>query len=104
VKFSAAAKREEFYMIPKYRPPTHPGEMLLEEFLKPMDLTQVAAAEKMGISLNRLNELINCKRGGTADTALRLAKLLKTTPEFWMNLQTQWDLFHARRELARAAG
>ena len=91
-------------MIPKHRPPTHPGEMLLEEFLKPMALTQVAAAEKMGVSLNRLNELINGKRGVTADTALRLARLLHTTPEFWMNLQAQWDLFHAQREFARAVG
>jgi len=85
-------------MIPNRRAPTHPGEVLLEEFLKPMDLTQMAAAEKMGISLNRLNELINGKRGITADTALRLAKLLKTTPEFWMNLQNAVDLYEAKRE------
>lgn len=64
---------------------------------------QVRAAEKIGVSLNRLNELINGKRGVTADTALRLAKLLNTTPESWMNLQAQWDLFHAQREFARAA-
>jgi antitoxin HigA-1 len=89
-------------MIPSHRPPTHPGEMLLEEFLKPMGLTQVDAAEKMGISLNRLNELIRGKRGVTADTALRLAKLLKTSPEFWMNLQGAWDLYHAKRALAAA--
>ena len=89
-------------MIPKHREPTHPGEMLLEEFLKPMKLTQVEAAVKMGISLNRLNELIRGKRGVTADTALRLAKLLKTTPEFWMNLQAAWDLFHAKRAMAAA--
>ena len=89
-------------MIPSQRPPTHPGEMLLEEFLKPLGLTQVDAAEKMGISLNRLNELIRGKRGVTADTALRLAKLLKTSPEFWMNLQAAWDLYHAKRTLAAA--
>jgi addiction module HigA family antidote len=76
--------------------------MLLEEFLKPLGLTQTTAAEKMDISLNRLNELINGKRGITADTALRLATLLKTTPEFWMNLQNAWDLYHAQRELAHA--
>lgn len=74
--------------------------MLLEEFLKPMGLTQVVAADRMGISLNRLNELIRGKRGVTADTALRLAKLLKTSPEFWMNLQAAWDLYHAKRALA----
>lgn len=86
-------------MIPTNRTPTHPGEMLLEEFLKPLGMTQTIAAKKMGISLNRLNELINGKRGITADTALRLAKLLNTTPEFWMNLQNTWDLYHAQREL-----
>ena len=74
-------------MIPTHREPTHPGEMLLEEFLKPMELTQVDAAERMGIPTNRLNEIIRGKRGITADTALRLAKLLNTSPEFWMNLQ-----------------
>jgi addiction module HigA family antidote len=71
--------------------------MLLEEFLKPLELTQAAAAERMGISTNRLNELIRGKRGVTADTAIRLAQLLKTTPEFWMNLQTAYDLDEARR-------
>ena len=89
-------------MIPSHRPPTHPGEMLLEEFLEPMGMTQVEAADRMGISLNRMNELIRGKRGITADTALRLAKLLKTSPEFWMNLQAAWDLYHAKRALAAA--
>lgn len=83
-------------MIPKHRPPTHAGEISLEEFLKPLNLTQVQAAEKMGISLNRLNELIRGKRGVTADTALRLAKLLNTTPEFWLNLQNAYDLYQAQ--------
>ncbi len=79
------------------RSPTHPGEMLLEEFLKPMRLTQAEAARTMRISRNRLNELIRRKRGVTADTALRLARLLGTSPEFWLNLQTSWDLWHAYR-------
>ena len=83
-------------MIPTRRAPTHPGEMLLEEFLKPMKLTQLEAAERMGMSQNRLNEIVRGKRGVTADTALRLAKLFKTTPEFWMNLQTAYDLYEAR--------
>ena len=83
-------------MIPRHREPTHPGEVLLEEFLKPMALSQVSAAEKMDIPLNRLNEIIRGRRGVTADTAIRLAKLLKTTPEFWMNLQVAWELYHAR--------
>ena len=89
-------------MIPTHRAPIHPGEIILEEFLKPLEMTQVAAAEKMGISLNRLNELIRGKRGVTADTALRLAKLFKMTPEFWMNLQNAYDLYEAKRELAHA--
>ena len=72
--------------LPKYRPPTHPGEILLEEFLKPRHLTQQQAAHKMGISLNRLNEIVRGKRGVTADTALRLANLCQTTPQFWLNL------------------
>ena len=66
------------------RRPTAPGEMLLEEFLRPAGLTQVDAARQMGIPLNRLNEITRGKRGISADTALRLAQLLKTTPEFWM--------------------
>jgi addiction module HigA family antidote len=70
--------------------------MLLEEFLTPLEMTQAAAAKRMGISTNRLNELIRGKRGVTADTAIRLAKLLNTTPEFWMNLQTALDLYEAQ--------
>jgi len=79
------------------RPPTHPGEMLLEEFLKPLGLSQADAARRMGISANRLNELTRGKRGVTAETALRLADLLRTSPEFWLNLQMSWDLWHAYR-------
>jgi addiction module HigA family antidote len=65
-------------------------------------MTQIDAADQMGISLNRLNELIRGKRGVTADTVLRLAKLFKTSPEFWMNLQVAWDLYQAKRALAAA--
>ena len=85
------------------RPPTPAGEMLLEEFLRPAGLTQRQAAEKMGVPLNRLNELIRGKRGVTADTALRPSELLGTTPQFWMNLQTAADLYAAavRREKQR---
>src|SRR5216684_4463186 len=90
-------QKETTTMMPKHRPPTHAGEILLEEFLKPLELTQVEAAEKMGISPNRMNELIRGKRGVTADTALRLAKLLKTTPEFWLNLQNAHDLYEAKQ-------
>ena len=84
------------------RPPTAPGEMLLEEFLRPAGLSQVDAARQMGIPLNRLNEIINGKRGISADTALRLAQLLETTPELWMALQADWDLWHAAAALRKA--
>jgi addiction module HigA family antidote len=77
------------------RAPTHPGEVLVEEFLRPLGLTQADAARRMEISANRLNELARGKRGVTAETALRLARLLGTSPEFWLNLQTSWDLWHA---------
>ena len=77
------------------RPPTHPGEMLLEEFLKPLGLSQTAAAARMQMTTNRLNEIVKGKRGVTADTAWRLAALLGTSPELWMNLQMNWDLWHA---------
>jgi antitoxin HigA-1 len=76
-------------------PAVHPGEMLLEEFLKPLGLTQVEAAQQLGISGNRLNELVLGKRGVTADTALRLARRFGTTPQLWMHLQADWDLREA---------
>ncbi len=86
-------------MIPTHRVPFPPGEILLEEFLQPPGITQVSAAEQMGIPLNRLNEVIHDKRGITDDTALRLARLLGTTPQFWLNLQMTTDLYHAARKL-----
>jgi addiction module HigA family antidote len=72
--------------------------MLLEEFLKPLGLTQVEAARQLGMSLNRLNELVLGKRGVTADTALRLARRFETTPQFWMHLQADWDLHEVLRK------
>ena len=82
-------------------PAIPPGEMLLEEFLKPMGIGQIDAARRLGISLNRLNEIVLGKRGITADTALRLARFLKTSPQFWMRLQADWALHEA---IQRAAG
>jgi addiction module HigA family antidote len=79
-----------------------PGEILLEEFLRPAALTQVEAARRMGIPLNRLNEIVRGRRAITADTALRLASLFKMSPEFWMNLQASWDLHHARVAMRKA--
>jgi addiction module HigA family antidote len=77
--------------------------MLVEEYLKPMGVGQVEAAQKLGVSLNRLNELVLGKRGITADTALRLAKFLKTSPQLWMRLQADWDLHQAIQRAARKA-
>jgi addiction module HigA family antidote len=77
--------------------------MLLEEYLKPLGVGQVEAAQKLGVSLNRLNEIVLGKRGITADTALRLAKFLKTSPQLWMRLQADWDLHQAMRREARRA-
>ena len=84
-------------------PAISPGEMLLEEFLKPMGIGQVEAARKLEISLNRLNEIVLGKRGITADTALRLSRLLKTSPQFWMRLQADWELQAAIQRAARRA-
>jgi addiction module HigA family antidote len=73
-------------------PAIHPGEILLEEFLRPLEMTQAAAAKALGMSTVRVNELVRGKRGVTADTALRLAQLFKTTPQFWMHMQANFDL------------
>jgi len=84
-------------------PAIPPGEILLEEYLKPMGIGQVDAARRLGISLNRLNEIVLGKRGITADTALRLSRLLKTSPQLWMRLQADWDLHQAMRRQPRKA-
>lgn len=82
--------------LPKHRPPTHPGEMLAAEFMAPHGLTQVELAHLIGVPFQRVNLLVNGKRAITPDTALRLAQLLGTTPEFWLNLQQAWDLYRAQ--------
>jgi addiction module HigA family antidote len=79
-------------MTPKNRIPTHPGQILLEEFLRPLEISQTRLAEHLKIPVQRINELINGKRGITSDTAWLLAGAFKTTPDFWMNLQAQHDL------------
>ena len=91
-------------MLPKNRPPTAPGEMLLEEFLRPRGVTQVELASRMGVPIQRVNTIINGKRGITAETAILLAEALDTTPEFWMGLQADYDLWHALRKRAAAKG
>ena len=78
--------------------PFHPGEMLLEEFLEPMGMSQATFANRIGWTRTRLNELIRGKRGVTAAAALDLADALGTSPKLWMNLQATWDLDKAARE------
>lgn len=83
--------------LPRERPPTHPGEMLLEEFVKPLGVTQSELATRLGISFPRLNEIIRGRRSVTPDTALRLARVLGMSADFWLGLQLDWDLWHALR-------
>ncbi len=83
--------------LPTHLPPTHPGEMLREEFLVPLGITQSAFAARLGVSFPRLNEVINGKRAVTTDTALRLARVLGMSADFWLGLQQDWDVWHALR-------
>ena len=87
--------------VPTNRAPTHPGEMLREEYLIPMNITQRELANGIRVPYQRVNELINGKRGITPSTALRLAKYFGTTPGLWMNLQLRWDLYRAQQVEAR---
>lgn len=96
-KAAARASAVTSVRLPSHRPPTHPGEMLLEEFLKPLGVSQSACAVRLGVSFPRLNEIIRGKRGVTVDTALRFAQLTGTSAQFWLGLQFDWDLWHARR-------
>lgn len=84
-------------LIPENRIPTHPGEMLLEEFLNPMELTQVDLAAHIGVPVQRVNEIVRGKRGISAETAWLFSDAFGTTPEFWMNLQSGYDLAHSRQ-------
>ena len=90
--------------VPTNRPPTHPGEMLLEEFLKPMKLTQRDLADAIHVPYQRINEIVNGRRGITPSTAVRLAKFFSTSAGFWMNLQLRWDLYHAQQTEANELG
>jgi antitoxin HigA-1 len=83
--------------IPTNRAPTHPGEMLLEEFLNPMGLSQRDLADGIQVPYQRINEIVNGRRGVTPSTALRLAKYFGTSAGFWLNLQLRWDLYHAQK-------
>lgn len=88
-------KRPVARRLPLHRSPTHPGEMLLEEFIKPLGITQVELAAHLGISFPRLNEVVRGRRAVTSDTALRLARVLGMSADFWLGLQQDWDLWHA---------
>src|SRR5512144_1172940 len=87
--------------VPTNRVPTHPGEMLLAEFLTPMGLTQRELADAIHVPYQRVNELVNGRRGVTPSTALRLAKFFGSSADFWMNLQLRWDLYFAQQEETR---
>jgi antitoxin HigA-1 len=84
--------------IPTNRPPTHPGEMLLTEFLEPLGLTQKQLADSIHVPYQRINEIINGKRGVTPSTALRLAKFFGVSNDFWLNLQLRWDLYYVQKQ------
>lgn len=90
-------------MLPENRIPTHPGEILLEEFLVPMNVSQVAFASHIGVPTQRVNEIVRGKRGVTPETAWLFAEALGTSPEFWLNLQTNYDLvrFRPKRQVQR---
>ena len=83
--------------IPTKREPTHPGEMLLQEFLLPLGMTQRDLATAIRVPYQRVNEVVRKRRGVTPSTALRLSKFLGTSPDFWMSLQLRWNLYHAQR-------
>ena len=86
--------------VPTHREPTHPGEMLLEEFLKPMGISQRDLAEGIRVPYQRVNELVNRRRGITPSTALRLSKYFGNSAGFWLSLQHRWDLYQAMKDEA----
>jgi len=81
--------------VPTHRPPTHPGTMLLEEFLKPMGITQSELAAAIGVTFARVNEIVRGRRGITPDTALRLERYFGVSAQSWLNTQLRWDLYKA---------
>jgi len=82
-------------LFPTHRPPVHPGEVLVEEFLKPFEISQVELAERLGVTFQRVNAIANGRRSITPDTALRLSKVFGTSAAFWLNLQQALDLYEA---------
>lgn len=88
--------------VPTHRAPTHPGEMIREEFLVPLGMTQRELADGILVPYQRVNEIVRGRRGVTPSTALRLAKFFGTSAGFWMNLQLRWDLYYAQKSEAEA--
>jgi antitoxin HigA-1 len=84
--------------VPKHRPPTHPGEILLKDLLEPFAISQTELAQAIHVPYQRINELVNQKRGVTPSTALRLSKFFGNSAEFWLNLQQSWELYHVLKE------
>ncbi len=90
--------------IPTHREPSHPGEILKEEYLLPLGITQATLAKDLEIPYQRINEILNKKRGITPSTALRLARYFNTTPDFWMNLQLRLDIYRAMKKEDKLLG
>lgn len=84
--------------VPKYRPPSHPGEILLKDFLEPMGISQRELADALHVPYQRVNEVVNQKRGITPSTAIRLSKFFGNSSEFWLNLQQNWEIYHVLKE------
>lgn len=83
--------------VPTHSQPTHPGEMLVEEFLRPMQITQRELADAIHVPYQRVNELVNQKRGITPSTALRLSRFFGVSADFWLNLKIRWDLYKTQQ-------
>ncbi len=96
-KRASALNKLVEHLLPTRRPPTHPGEMLLEEFLKPLGISQAAFAVMLDVPFARLNAIVRGERGVTVDTALRLAQVTRMSADFWLGLQQGWDLWHVLR-------
>src|SRR5204863_5641784 len=95
--YGALITTEAMSMLPTNRPPTHPGEMLLKEFLEPLGVSQVEAAGRMGVPFQRLNAIVKARRAVSADTALLLEALTEWDAQIWLALQAKWDLWHTLR-------
>lgn len=90
-----------FYMSILKRKPTHPGKMLNEEFLKPLEISQSQLAEAIGVSFRSINELVNEKRNLSSEMAIKLSKYFGTSPELWINLQMQYDVYYVSKYISK---